>query len=248
MESKDHIIDWQHPYPGLFPFRENDGDYFFGRRREIDDLFGLIKQKVLTIVFGKSGVGKTSLLRAGLIPKLWDHSYLPVYLRIDFENPIKHPLIQVKEAIEKKIKEVDSRAASFGNLTLWEYFSSIKISKGSIKPILIFDQFEEIFITGKNKSLEKNEFVMELADLIEDRVPKIVQERMETGKNKISAHGREPGLKVIFSLREDYLPQLEEFYPFIPSVRFNRFRVSLIKQEDAVEVVEKPAIDILDGH
>jgi putative ribosome biogenesis GTPase RsgA len=61
MENKDYIIDREHSFAGLYPFQETDSDYFFGRDREIDDLFGLIQKKVLTVVFGKSGVGKTSL-------------------------------------------------------------------------------------------------------------------------------------------------------------------------------------------
>ncbi|MCP4229629.1 MAG: ATP-binding protein, partial [bacterium] len=57
-------VDPQHPYPGLYSFRETDSDYFYGRKRETRDLAGLIEDNVLTVVFGKSGVGKTSLLRA----------------------------------------------------------------------------------------------------------------------------------------------------------------------------------------
>jgi hypothetical protein len=72
------IIDDQHPYAGLFAFREEDRDYFFGREREINALVKLIDKKVLTVLFGKSGVGKTSLLRAGLIPRLRSNYYLPI--------------------------------------------------------------------------------------------------------------------------------------------------------------------------
>ena len=93
------IIDAQHPYAGLFPFREEDKDYFFGRDREINALAKLIDKKTLTVLFGKSGVGKTSLLCAGLIPRLRNKYYLPIFLRINFDNREKPPIIQVKETI-----------------------------------------------------------------------------------------------------------------------------------------------------
>jgi len=245
MEIKHHSFDHQHPFAGLYPFGENDRDYFFGREREINDLFGLIQQKVLTVVFGKSGVGKTSLLRAGLIPRLRGNFYLPVYLRIDFENRAKSPIVQVKEAIEAKINEVDSRAVPFGNSTLWEYFSYEKILDGNLKPLLIFDQFEEIFTGGKNQDRVKNEFVTEIADLIDNRVPKAVQERKDNEKRKIPSQGRDPGLKVIFSLREDYLAQLETFSLHIPAIGLSRYRISLMKRNDAVSAVKGQAKAIL---
>ena len=56
------------PYPGLSPFAEADADQFFGREAEVEALWEKIRRQRLLAVIGPSGVGKTSLLRAGLIP------------------------------------------------------------------------------------------------------------------------------------------------------------------------------------
>lgn len=58
------------PYVGLRPFRAEDGDRFFGRSTESHDLAALWQANRLTVLHGSSGVGKTSLLRAGVIPLL----------------------------------------------------------------------------------------------------------------------------------------------------------------------------------
>ncbi|MGE5342019.1 MAG: ATP-binding protein [Candidatus Omnitrophota bacterium] len=243
------LIDNQHPYPGLFSFREEDKEYFFGREREIKALTSLIEQNFLTIVFGKSGVGKTSLLRAGLIPWIRSNYYVPIILRIDFSNLEKTPLMQVKETIVSELNRVCPPATPFEGLTLWEYFSKIKkfnkIFNGIAKPILIFDQFEEIFTTERKNSASIDLFFTEISDLIENRLPDPVLKRLKRENETVSHLDPEPDLRVIISLREDYLAQLETFYRYIPSIRFSRFRVTEMKGIDAVEAVWKPAKELI---
>lgn len=62
--------DAEPPYLGLARFDIGDHDRFFGRDRLVDQLFELVARKRLTVVTGPSGSGKSSLLRAGLIPRL----------------------------------------------------------------------------------------------------------------------------------------------------------------------------------
>ncbi len=243
--KEDFIIDDQHPYAGLFAFREKDRDYFFGRDREINALAKLIDKKVLTVLFGQSGMGKTSILRAGLIPWLNRNYYLPIFLRIHFDDRERPVIIQVKETIESIINQVDPPADPFDDKTLWEYFSTVKIFNGVVKPILVFDQFEEIFTTGKDNSTDINSFITEIADLIENKVPVTVQERLKKEKKKLAPFDHPLNLRVIFSLREEYLPQLETLYQFIPSVRYSRYRASQMKGIDAIDAVIKPAEKIL---
>jgi hypothetical protein len=245
-ESKEgFIIDDQHPYAGLFAFREKDRDYFFGRDREINALANLIDKKVLTVLFGQSGMGKTSILRAGLIPWLSSNYYLPIFLRIHFDDRENPVIIQVKKTIESIINQVDPPADPFEDKTLWEYFYTVKIFKGVVKPILVFDQFEEIFTIGRDNNANINSFITEIADLIENRVPVTVQERLKREKKKLDPFDQPLNIRVIFSLREEYLPQLETLYQYIPSVRYSRFRTSQMKGIDAIDAVIKPAEKIL---
>ena len=58
------------PYPGLSPFQESDRAFLFGRDDEIAELVKHVTDGPFTAVVGASGVGKSSLIRAGLLPKL----------------------------------------------------------------------------------------------------------------------------------------------------------------------------------
>ncbi len=63
-------IDAQHPWLGLDSFTEETRAYFYGRDEEVAELARRVQRKLLTILFGQSGLGKTSILRAGIVPRL----------------------------------------------------------------------------------------------------------------------------------------------------------------------------------
>jgi ABC-type cobalamin/Fe3+-siderophores transport system ATPase subunit len=76
-------IDPANPWPGLATFTEEQSAYFFGRDAEARELTRRLERKTLTILFGQSGLGKSSLLQAGVFPRLRAEGYCPVYLRLD---------------------------------------------------------------------------------------------------------------------------------------------------------------------
>jgi len=63
------LIDAENPWPGLGSFDEGAQHFFSGRDAESAELLRLVSQAPLTVLFGKSGLGKTSLLEAGLFPQ-----------------------------------------------------------------------------------------------------------------------------------------------------------------------------------
>src|SRR5262249_56078201 len=77
-------VSADNPWPGLLAFREADQDYFEGRDAETEDLFRLVMRERLTVFFGLSGLGKSSLFHAGLFPLLRKGSILPFYIRFDY--------------------------------------------------------------------------------------------------------------------------------------------------------------------
>lgn len=238
-------IDWQNPYPALSSFREEDKEYFFGRDKEIRELVDRIEKNVLTVLLGKSGVGKTSLLQAGLMPELKKKYYLPIYLRINYDNKKTSPIAQVKEAIESKIKKVDKTIDSIGDLSLWEYFYKVRILGGVVTPLLFFDQFEELFEAGKEDPEKVDLLVTELGDLAQNWLPLTVQERYKN--QRIPYAEKEPNYRVLLSLREDYFLQLKNLRRFMPSVVKDRYhyRVHQLKGRGALGAVLKPGKEII---
>src|SRR5262249_30082873 len=92
------------PWLGLRSFSEADQSFFFGRSAELNDLYERVLDKPLAILFGQSGLGKTSLLQAGLVPRLRATGYLPVFIRLDHDRnapPLESQLLdRLRMALE----------------------------------------------------------------------------------------------------------------------------------------------------
>src|SRR6201747_2059017 len=77
-------VDEGNPWLGLASFTEETRAFFYGRDEEVAELARRVQRKLLTVLFGQSGLGKTSILRAGLVPRLRGQGYCPIYVRIDY--------------------------------------------------------------------------------------------------------------------------------------------------------------------
>ncbi len=175
---------------GLESYTEAQSNIFFGRDEEIEQLTNLIKSNTLTIVFGKSGTGKTSLLNAGVFPRLRKDYFLPFRIRLEFKDDSASLVTQIKTTLKSEIDKYGFEVESYpgSETTLWEYFHSEPLWK-SVTPILIFDQFEEIFTLAKKSNhfgtAELSAFWEELADMIENSIPEKLKAKFLNDKEKI---------------------------------------------------------------
>ena len=67
-------VDADNPWPGLAAFDESASEFFHGRADEISRVLHTVLDNPMTVLYGRSGMGKTSLLRAGLFPRLRERS------------------------------------------------------------------------------------------------------------------------------------------------------------------------------
>ena len=250
------VLDHEHPWPGLVSFTEANQLFFFGREREVVELARLVRQETLTVFFGKSGLGKSSILRAGLSPLLRESEFVPVYIRLNHDETAPSLKEQVEIAIDEALKEENIDAAKVVRAeTLWEYFHKKNndwwdTDNRLVKPVLIFDQFEELMTLGQenpDRSSRTASFLSELEDLVENRPPASLVERFK----------REPALadqfdhrrsdyRIILSLREDFLPDLEGLRDRLRSIMFNRLRLLPMNGEQALDVILKPGRNLVD--
>ncbi|HEY4908917.1 MAG TPA: hypothetical protein VIJ73_05420, partial [Methylomirabilota bacterium] len=100
-------VDAQNPWPGLAAFTEAQQAYFFGRDEEAGEVLRRVKRKTLTVLFGMSGLGKTSLLQAGVFPKLRRDGYLPVYVRLDYQDGAPDLSAQIKTELARALEAAD---------------------------------------------------------------------------------------------------------------------------------------------
>jgi hypothetical protein len=102
------------PYKGLRPFEEGDQKYFFGRTRDQKVVISSLYGSSLTVLYGASGVGKTSLLRAGVVPELErNHRVAVVVFRQwqtgDFQAVLRTHILQAAFAAVNKRLEDNSK-------------------------------------------------------------------------------------------------------------------------------------------
>ena len=228
---------------GLQSYSEAQSDIFYGRDEEIDRLTNLVKANTLTIVFGKSGTGKTSLLNAGVFPRLRKDYCLPFRIRLEFNEDSPDLVTQIKNILKSEIDKYGFKVESYPkDETLWEYFHKEQLWK-SVTPILIFDQFEEIFTLAKKSTRfagkELNHFWEELADLIENSIPEKLKEKFLNEKEQIDYSYSNQKIKILFSFREEFLPEFENITSKIPSIKYSRFRLMPMNGNQAYDVITK---------
>lgn len=251
------LTDDEHPWPGLSSFREQDRAYFKGRDRDVEELLCLVNRERLTVLFGVSGLGKSSLLQAGLFPRLRQADTLPIMVRLDFKTPSASLDDQVFAAIQNQALENGIEPPSrSGGESLWEYFhrrdAEFWDSRNRLTlPILCFDQFEELFTLGcetADTSAASAFFLAELADLVEGRCPDSVKTRFDTHPHESKRYrfSQHP-YKLIVSLREDYLANLEQLRESMPAVAHNRMRLLPMAGDQALAVADQTQGRLMDA-
>ncbi len=253
------VVDEENPWLGLLAFRESNRRFFFGRDEELDDLFRRVRRETLTVLYAQSGLGKTSLLQAGLFPRLREEGFLPVPIRLDygeFEDGVRAdadpPGRQIAQAIAAAIRSRDLAGATdpLGAPGPWEYLHDVDFdlpndTGGLLTPVLVFDQLEELFTLGASRrdggrmAARTTEL---LGDLIENRVPRALERAMRADPALVDRFTFEQArYRVLLSLREDYLPHLHALRTDVPSIILNNVRLTRFDRRHALDVVERPA-------
>lgn len=181
------------PWLGLESYQENQ--IIYGRNKEIEELSQCVLNNNETVLYGKSGIGKSSIINAGIIPVVRAHGHIPIVVRLDHSN--KHSYIkQLADLIEKGANVSEcSTAKPVEEQLLWEYFHTHRFNKTKdekSKLVVIFDQFEEIF-TLQNNATTKGQFFKELGDVLNNVMPKelIEEQPVENTESQSSATKKE---------------------------------------------------------
>ena len=142
------------PFKFLDAYTLEDREIFFGRDREITELYRKVFESKILLVYGVSGTGKSSLIDCGLASRFNDSDWLPVNVRRG-SNIIE----SLNEAINKQAIRPFKK-----NISVSEKLQSVYLDH--FKPVyLIFDQFEELFIFGDKE--ERKSFVLIIKSLLE---------------------------------------------------------------------------------
>jgi hypothetical protein len=255
MAVSPFLVDEQNPWPGLSSFTESAQAYFFGRENEIREILSRIEARPFTLLFGQSGLGKSSLLQAGIMPRLRKKNYLPVYFRLDYEAGAPGLDEQIGRALLRSLAEIGAPAparppGSVEGESLWEWFhradTRLTDADGrTLIPIFIIDQFEEIFTLGERDAATRTRslaWFRSLAYLVENWCPPEVKDRLQEHEAlleevDLASHP----IRILISMREDFLPHLDERESEMPSAMLNRLRLTPLRGTEALEAVLRPA-------
>jgi len=238
-------------YPGVKSFSADEKDIFYGREDDIQKLVKLINLKKSTLIYSKSGYGKSSLIQAGIIPILEQNSFI---FQIRFQSYINSnqsntPLQTLKSALFLIQKSCLNKILK-KEKTLWYYLKNRHLYNSdknlTTKFIIIFDQFEELFTYPEDQIFE---FAYEFYEIMTNSIPqsyingfeqKIKENPTFLTKEELDFFYKELDLKVIFSIRSDKMSFINRLKPFIPNIFSNIYELLPLTISQAEEAILNP--------
>ncbi|MBE7472068.1 MAG: hypothetical protein DPW09_18805 [Anaerolineae bacterium] len=199
------------PYKGLEAYRLCDAELFYGRDQVINELLARLQHSRLTILHAESGAGKSSLLQAGISPRLLAQGHLPVHLR-PYNRP---PGLVIKQAFLPDLSDMPELAQA----RLRDFLRRVTGVLGQQAALYLFlDQFEEIFTL--TDELTRTAFVEELAECLDDESLNV---------------------RWVFSLRTEFFGAIANFRPTLRNPFENDFRLNRFNRAETETVITTPA-------
>jgi hypothetical protein len=198
------------PFKGLAPFGESELDMllFFGREREIEVIAANLVASRLTVLYGPSGVGKTSLLRAGVVTRLRRDEAAGVVVHANWSGESSDGLLRAIEEEARRVRpDID---LDLHGRSLAEAMADWDATIGG-ELYVVLDQFEEYFLYHESGGPFE-----ELAEII---------------------RGREHRANFLISIREDALAQLDAFKTQIPNLFGNSLRLDRLDRQAAKRAI-----------
>ncbi|MCP3971348.1 MAG: AAA family ATPase, partial [Rhodobacteraceae bacterium] len=195
-------VGHRNPFKFLDSYGPDDLDIFFGREADTEEALRHFYRRKHLVLYGESGSGKTSLVQCGLRGKIAGEDAVFITLRSH-----RDPWRQLRHAVKTRlpgaggghdIPELLRRLADHESCTI----------------VLVFDQFEELFIYHGMKV--KQDFARELQKLIDIRLD----------------------IKILFIIRQEYLAHLTELEQEVPALFENRLWLRRMSDDDATRAVE----------
>jgi len=141
------------PFKFLDAFTEADKDVFFGREKEVEQLYESVNKNRLVLVYGQSGTGKTSLVQCGLAAKFDVTDWYPIFVRRQGN---------INESLQNQLQKVAKKSYRPDTIATLE-----RLNTKFLRPVyLIFDQFEELLILGDYET-EQLPFAQTLKSLLQ---------------------------------------------------------------------------------
>ena len=218
------------PYKGLESFEKKDSNLFFGRKTLIQKLCEFVTENSLTVVLGLSGSGKSSLVKAGLIPALEsvegnEQNSQQQWQILKPIRPEDAPFSALNIALtEQNLPKVAKPGEALGQGTLAESLEVWRQRHPGSKLLLVIDQSEEL-ITLCRDDREREDFLRSLTEAL-------------------ASENLSDQLRIVLTLRSDFEPQIRdaiEHTHWQEAWQDGRFVVTQMNRQELQEAIEEPA-------
>ncbi|MFV2070915.1 MAG: TIR domain-containing protein, partial [Pirellulales bacterium] len=219
------------PYRGLFYFREEDAAFFFGRDMYIDKLVKKVEQRALVAVVGASGSGKSSVVRAGLLPqlrsrdrnKVWEIVTMvpgdePLHALAAAMMPLVEPDLSGYDVIPKR-NEVATHLKAKKTRLADLVTEALKQQQGTDRLLLVVDQWEELYTQCEDEDVRQR-FIDELLDA--------------------TARKQSP-LSVVLTVRSEFYDVLLQDRALLDRLEDGKLDLGPMTRDELRAVIEKPA-------
>lgn len=225
------------PFPGLRPFEPHESSLFFGREDQCDDLLARLGRRRLVAVVGMSGSGKSSLVRAGLLPAL-DRGYLPSAgssWHIAIFRPGSDPVANLARGLEeRRLPGGEAAAESPGEIRALLDASSLGLAAAARRLLqnsgdsllIVADQFEELFRFGRIAKSDGASAVERSAACVDLLLNASVQEDVP--------------VYVVLTMRSDYLGDCAHFAGLPEALNDSQFLVPRMTRAQLKDAIECP--------
>ncbi|MEP7381716.1 MAG: WD40 repeat domain-containing protein [Gemmatimonadota bacterium] len=203
------------PYPGLEAFSAENRHFFFGRASDTQLLISNLYASPLTVVYGSSGVGKTSVILAGVVPEVEREGEAAILVHRTWQDAAR------ARSLGNRLAQLVGAALGQPPIAADVPLDVLaeRLAARWRRPIfLVFDQFEEYFLYNE-PSDEPGSLDGELARLI---------------------NRRDLDVNVMIVLREDSLAALDRFRHRIPTLLNNLYRLEHLTADEARTAIEQP--------
>lgn len=227
LESKlAHSTMPSHPYQGLFAFREEDAPLFFGRETFTEQLVEAVQNKPLVGVIGSSGSGKSSVVFAGLIPRLRQAKNWKIIKFRTGERPFHALASTIVPILDSQVGRADrilrtrqlALALQQGQWALQDLVEDIVFEAPGIRLLLVIDQFEELYTLCRDVE-ERQRFL--------DRLLETVNHASQ--------------FTVVFTLRADFYGQVLSSRPFADALQGADIKLGPMNRKELEDAIIKPA-------
>jgi signal transduction histidine kinase len=214
------------PYRGLQTFSEADAKagLFVGREREIERLQEMIETQSLALVVGPSGVGKSSLLAAGLTPALMTQGWAVASFRpgtTPYESLARALLDLEGLGTEARLEDLDHRVSLLRTEGFWKVASRVALAKKQ-RIVIILDQLEEVLSSGPDMKHDTISFLRDVFPVHESTL--------------------DANVRLVCTLRSDYLPKLLDRPDIGSRIQDRQLNMAPLGAGALTRVIVEPAI------